>query len=153
MTYFRCSQASKMAYYLLRKGGRICQEKAPFTSTSRGRRGGPWSNVPLNIRHHILKSLGPRSSSSLLTDWKTRRSESAYRCHAKSFPVGANVFSTNAWPAWMSGQGEEDLAFFSPQIIMEVKALACELPMQLGLPFSRLSHQDINWHRAVPPCR
>ena len=26
---------------------------------------------------------------------------------------------------------------------MEVKALACELPQQLGLPFSRLSHQDI----------
>jgi len=26
---------------------------------------------------------------------------------------------------------------------MEVKALACELPQQLGLPFSRLSHRDI----------
>lgn len=26
---------------------------------------------------------------------------------------------------------------------MEVKALACELPQQLGLPFSRLSHHDI----------
>ena len=26
---------------------------------------------------------------------------------------------------------------------MEVKALACELPEQLGLPFSRLSREDI----------
>ena len=43
----------------------------------------------------------------------------------------------------MSGQGGGDLAFFPPQIVMEVKALACELPEQLGLPFSRLSHQDI----------
>jgi len=32
---------------------------------------------------------------------------------------------------------------FPPQIIMEVKALACELPKQRGLPFSRFSHQDI----------
>ena len=43
----------------------------------------------------------------------------------------------------MSGQGEGDLAFFPPQIVMEVKALACELPVQLGLPFSRFSHHDI----------
>lgn len=43
----------------------------------------------------------------------------------------------------MNGQGEDVLAFFPPQIVMEVKALACELPEQLGLPFSRLSHQDI----------
>ena len=43
----------------------------------------------------------------------------------------------------MSDPGEDGLAFFPPQIIMEVKALACELPQQLGLPFSRLSHQDI----------
>jgi len=26
---------------------------------------------------------------------------------------------------------------------MEIKALACELPVKLGLPFSRLSHADI----------
>ena len=43
----------------------------------------------------------------------------------------------------MSGQGEGDLAVSPPQIVMEVKALACELPVQLGLPFSRFSHQDI----------
>jgi hypothetical protein len=49
----------------------------------------------------------------------------------------------NDFLAWMNGQGEGALAFFPPQIIMEVKALACELPEQLGLPFSRLSHRDI----------
>lgn len=40
-------------------------------------------------------------------------------------------------------QGTEDRAFFPPQVIMEVKALACELPRHRGLPFSRLSHSDI----------
>jgi hypothetical protein len=56
---------------------------------------------------------------------------------------GANASSKNDWPVWMSGHGGGDLAFFPPQIVMEVKALACELPEQLGLPFSRLSHHDI----------
>jgi len=43
----------------------------------------------------------------------------------------------------MSGQGVGDRAFFPPQVVVNVKALACELPKQRGLPFSRLSHADI----------
>ena len=34
-------------------------------------------------------------------------------------------------------------AFSPPEIVVEVKALACELPQKRGLPFSRLSHADI----------
>ncbi len=40
-------------------------------------------------------------------------------------------------------QGAADRAVFPPQSIVEVKALACELPVRLGLPFSRLSSSDI----------
>ena len=36
-----------------------------------------------------------------------------------------------------------DRRLFPPQIVVEVKALACELPSQRQLPFSRLSHADI----------
>jgi hypothetical protein len=43
----------------------------------------------------------------------------------------------------MSDQGADDRAFFPPQVIMEIKALACELPKERNLPFSRLSHADI----------
>ena len=43
----------------------------------------------------------------------------------------------------MSGQGAGVPAFFPPEIVVEVKALACELPKERGLPFSRLSHADI----------
>ena len=32
---------------------------------------------------------------------------------------------------------------FPPKIVMEIKALACELPALRGLPFSRLSHAEI----------
>jgi hypothetical protein len=43
----------------------------------------------------------------------------------------------------MSGLGAGDPAFFPPQVVVGVKALACALPKERGLPFSRLSHADI----------
>lgn len=33
--------------------------------------------------------------------------------------------------------------FFPPEIVVEIKALACELPSKQGVPFSRFSHADI----------
>ena len=33
--------------------------------------------------------------------------------------------------------------FFPPEVIVEVKAIACELPKRLGLPLSRLPVPDI----------
>jgi hypothetical protein len=44
---------------------------------------------------------------------------------------------------WKTNQGADDRALFPPQSIVEIKALACELPSRLGLPFSRLSSTDI----------
>ena len=35
---------------------------------------------------------------------------------------------------------------FPPQVVMQVKAAACELPRNLGLPFSRLSCKDVVKH-------
>lgn len=43
----------------------------------------------------------------------------------------------------MTNQGAGDRVLFPPESIVEIKALACELPIRLGLPFSRLSHADI----------
>jgi hypothetical protein len=36
-----------------------------------------------------------------------------------------------------------DLRFFPPEVVVEVKAIACELPKRLGLPLSRLHVPDI----------
>jgi hypothetical protein len=44
---------------------------------------------------------------------------------------------------WKTNQGAGDRALFPPQSIVQIKALACELPVNLGLPFSRLSSTDI----------
>lgn len=43
----------------------------------------------------------------------------------------------------MTDRGADDRALFPPESIVEIKALACELPVTLGLPFSSLSHADI----------
>ena len=33
--------------------------------------------------------------------------------------------------------------FFHPQVVMQVKALACEIPWQLGIPLSRFSTNEL----------
>lgn len=43
----------------------------------------------------------------------------------------------------MTGHGGAAPAISPPEIVVEVKALACELPRERGLPFSRLSNADI----------
>ena len=45
--------------------------------------------------------------------------------------------------AWTTFPGPGARPFFPPELIMEIKALACELPHQHGLPLSRLSRQDL----------
>jgi len=39
--------------------------------------------------------------------------------------------------------GGADPVLFPPEIIVAVKALVCQLPKQLGLPFSRFTHNEI----------
>jgi hypothetical protein len=34
-------------------------------------------------------------------------------------------------------------SFFPPEVVVEVKALACELPAATGLPLSRFSRRDL----------
>jgi len=40
-------------------------------------------------------------------------------------------------------KGPGDRAVFPPKVVMEIKALACQLPSKRGLPFSRFSSADI----------
>ncbi len=40
-------------------------------------------------------------------------------------------------------QGAGGRAVFPPKIVMQVKALACELPSERNIHFSRMSHVDI----------
>jgi hypothetical protein len=46
-------------------------------------------------------------------------------------------------PACSSALGWADHLFFPPELVVEVKAIACELPARLGLPLSRFQVPDI----------
>lgn len=64
-------------------------------------------------------------------------------CQGKSSRSGESASSSNAWADFRKGHGAEDQALFPPEVVMEIKALACELPKDLGLPFSRLGRKEI----------
>ena len=96
-----------------------------------------------NIRHNIVMSCVPRSFSLLQKDFQIKKSANVLICPDKLSPNGENVFLTNAWPDFRKGHGGEDPALFPPEIIVAVKALACQLPKQLGLPFSKFTHDEI----------
>jgi DDE superfamily endonuclease len=48
-----------------------------------------------------------------------------------------------AWPASKSVPGEVDPRSFPPEVVVAIKAMACELPGRLGVPLSRLHVPDI----------
>jgi hypothetical protein len=52
----------------------------------------------------------------------------------------------NGLRGWKIDPAEAGPPFFPPQLIAEVKALACELPARLGLPLSRFSREDLRRH-------
>jgi hypothetical protein len=72
-----------------------------------------------------------------------RRSPLASTRDARWCGNGANASSKTAWTACPSAPGEGDRGFSPPEVIVEVKAIACELPAVVGLPLSRLSTSDI----------
>jgi hypothetical protein len=76
-------------------------------------------------------------------DYPTKRLVNGLICRARSFRSGVNASSMNAWLDYKKGQGAEDRALFPPEIVVEIKALACQLPKDLGLPFSRLTREEI----------
>ncbi len=68
-------------------------------------------------------------------------------CRAKSSASGANAFGGTACPASRSFLGAGDQPAFPPRVVVAVKALACELPAQRGVPLARWSVSELQ--RAV----
>lgn len=65
---------------------------------------------------------------------------------AKSFPNGESDFSKSDWVGWKTNLVLVAPGLFPPELVVQIKALACELPSTLELPFSRLSTSDIALH-------
>jgi len=85
----------------------------------------------------------PGPFCSPLTAGKIKKSVNDSKHHDKSLVSGENVSLKNAWPVCKIVHGAGDQAVFSPKIMMQIKALACELPSKMGLPLSRFSYADI----------
>jgi hypothetical protein len=88
-------------------------------------------------------SCEPRLFSLLPKVSQTRKSVSDLIYLDRSSQNGVNASLTSAWLASRKSQGAGDPALFPPEIIISVKALACQLPKDLGLPFSKLTHDEI----------
>jgi DDE superfamily endonuclease len=75
--------------------------------------------------------------------WATTRSPPGWTPRARWCPSGANAFTNTDWPAWPICPGEDDLRSFPPDVVVAVKALACELPAASGVPPSRWHCPDL----------
>ena len=96
-----------------------------------------------SIRHSIVMSCEPRSSCLPLRGYPTRKLANGLTFLDRSSPNGASASLSNGWLVSRKNRDGEGPAFFLPEIIVAVKALACQLPNQLGLPFSRFTHEEI----------
>src|SRR3972149_3495869 len=66
-----------------------------------------------------------------------------FRWDAMWSASGANGSSTNGSPVSRSARARAGPGFPPPEVVVQIKAIACELPATLGLPLSRLSTADI----------
>ena len=62
---------------------------------------------------------------------------------ARSSACGENASSRNVWPVWKNTPVRDGPADFPPELVVQVKALACELPATHDLPLSRWSITDL----------
>lgn len=61
----------------------------------------------------------------------------------RSLASGESDSSKNAWRVWITFLGLGVRPVFPPELVMQVKALACELPRESGQPLSRYSGADL----------
>jgi hypothetical protein len=142
MTYY-ISQNRKNSVLYFHGGGTICQDNAHFQSLSGLKNRLRWRGKQGSIRLRTLMWFERRPFSLLPKALKTNGSERSWEFPAKLSANGESVFSKNAWPVWRIAPAAAGPAFFPPEVVLQVKAIACELPSKWGLPFSRFSHDDI----------
>ena len=74
---------------------------------------------------------------------KTRSSLNVWTCRARSSASGENAFTHTAWRGSRTNLAADGRLVFPPQVVVQIKALACELPARLGIPLSRFSGPDL----------
>ena len=85
----------------------------------------------------------PGSSFTPPADCPTRRSADAWTHRARSSASGASGSSNGAWPVSPTSPEPAARGDFPPDVVVAVKALACQRPHETGLSLSRPSRADI----------
>lgn len=71
------------------------------------------------------------------------RSQPAWMFAGRSSGNGERGSSSNAWRGLRNSPAPAARGFSPPGLVVNVKALACELPASLGVPLSRMSTSDV----------
>jgi hypothetical protein len=96
-----------------------------------------------SIRHRIAMSFERRSYCSRRKASPTTSSLLAWTRRARLSASGASDSPSRDFLAWSRNLGAGVPPSFPPSVVVQVKALACELPHRLQLPLSRLSLSEI----------
>lgn len=76
----------------------------------------------------------------------TTKSPAAWTPAAKSSANGVSAFLKSDWLAWRNTPEPVAPGLFPPELIVQVKALACELPATHHVPLSRWSLDELTQH-------
>src|SRR4030065_1763271 len=71
------------------------------------------------------------------------RSQPAWIFAGRSSGKGESGSSSNAFRGLTSSRAPAARGFSPPELVVHVKAIACELPASLGIPLSRMSVTDV----------
>ena len=75
------------------------------------------------------------------------RQGSIRRARSSASGVGVSMFS--AWPGLKNNRAAGDRRAFPPSVMVEIKALACELPARRGLPLAHRCRREAMEHGVV----
>jgi hypothetical protein len=74
---------------------------------------------------------------------KTLKLPNGFRYQDRLLANGENDSSMSESPAWKTGRGGGARRIFPPEVVVDIKALACELPWQSGIALSRYSVSEV----------
>lgn len=143
MTYNSCAIWHPLLYSSGRGGAVACRERAGTSSSYPMLNEWNWNLEPEGIHHHIEMLSVQRSSYLPPRGSLTTSSLRAWIPRGRSSASGVNVSSSSDCLAWRSNPEAGGQPAFPPSVVVEVKALACQIPHQRGLPLSRFSLSEI----------
>src|SRR5574341_906270 len=143
MTYNGCLSGYCRGTLPGQGGGGLCRERAHTRSPWPRPRARGWRSWRGHIRHRIETSCARRSSCTPPRVSATTRSALVSIRPGRSSASGASASSRRGSPAWTSDRVAAGRPCFPPSVVVAVKALACELPHESGLPLSRFSIPEI----------